>query len=104
MNYGSIYAGLPAEFSPPQKAALRLAGMGALTERTAYFDRIPELWQRWIAHQASIEIAGVIVALPTKEARKAALLEAPGEWRIEIRAHVLRLWRMPATEPQEASA
>ena len=100
MKSGSIYLGLPAEFRPPQKAAQRLADMDKLTQREAYFARIPPQWQAWVRHQAIIQIAGEIVALPTKEERKEALLEAPVAWRDEIKAHVVRLWRMPARAMQ----
>lgn len=105
MKNGGIYLGLPAEFRPPQKAAQRLADMTTLAQREAYFARIPAQWQRWIAHQAMIQIAAEIVALPGVAERREALLEAPFAWRDEIRAHVLRMWRMPrATQTGEARA
>jgi hypothetical protein len=106
MKSGSIYLGLPREFQSPQRAALRLAELKTLAQREAYFARIPAQWQTWIRHQGIIQIAGEIVALPEVEERREALLETPEGWREEIKAHVLRLWKMPRARsmPMEEAA
>lgn len=91
---GSVYAGLPAEFSSPNDAARRIARLGAAAERLALLERIPPGgWRWWVIHEAKLEIALEIVELPDKASRQEALAEVPEEWSEDVRAHVLRLWR-----------
>ncbi len=92
---GSVYAGLPVEFSSPNDAATRIARLGTAAERLAFLDRIPAGgWRWWVAHEAKRDIAIAIAdEIPDKEARQAALAEVPAEWLDDVRALVLVFWR-----------
>lgn len=92
----SNYEGLPSEFGTPLMAAQHLADLETRVERLAYFERIPRQWQKLIADQARLVIAGEIIKMPTRIERNMALAEVPHEWREEVTGHVKRLWRQPA--------
>jgi hypothetical protein len=89
----SVYAGLPAEFSSPNDAALRVARLGTAAERLALLNHVPPGYRWWVVHEAKLDIALAIVELPDKAARQEALAEVPEAWGDDVRAHVLRLWR-----------
>jgi hypothetical protein len=88
----NLYAGLPAEFRSPHRAAQRLAALDTLAGREAYFGRIPRGWQAQVRFHAIVDIAARIVATPGLPARERALLEVPAAWVPEVKAHVRRLW------------
>jgi hypothetical protein len=88
-----LYAGLPKEFSPPDRAAAAIAMLDAGKAREAYFQRIPEGWRAWVAHEAKIAIALRICGMPDKADRQAQLAAPPEAWREDVKWHVLRLWQ-----------
>ena len=94
MREHAIYVGLPEEFSPPDRAAHRIAMLDTREARQALFARMPEgAWQRWIAHEARIAIALRIVELPEIEGRRAALEQVPPEWLDMVGAYAKSFWK-----------
>ena len=92
MSRASFFAGLPAEFDPPEKAARHIAALKTIAEREACWLRIPEGWRPMIGHFVEITIAFDIVEMPEKVARQNALASVPEVWREEVKWHVVRLW------------
>jgi hypothetical protein len=84
---------LPAEFSPPERAADHIAEMKALADREAYWLRIPECWRPMIAQFAVIAIASRIVEMPEKFDRQNAIASVPEFLRERVKAFVLTMWQ-----------
>jgi hypothetical protein len=93
MKSGGIFLGLPAEFTPPERAAERLAKLVTRAEREAYWLRIPEGWRYFIGYVAALAIGHDIVALATLEARREALEQVPPILREQVEWRVMHLWR-----------
>lgn len=93
MSTTGLFAGLPAEFSPPEKAAERIAELRTLAEREAYFIRIPSQWRPFIGDLVPIAIASRIVELPEKAQRQDALASVPDFWRDLVRKLTVSLWQ-----------
>jgi hypothetical protein len=87
------FIGLPEEFSPPDRAAERIADLPTLAEREAFWLRIPEGWRPMIGHFAVRAIACRIEEMPEKHRRQDALASVPEMWREEVKAFVLTLWK-----------
>lgn len=93
MNYSEgTFTGLPAEFSPPEKAARHIAGLSTIAEREAYYLRIPTPWQKFIGELVPPMIAERIVDLPEKARRQDALASVPEIWRQRVKQWVMSLW------------
>ena len=92
MGFGSIFAGLPEEFSPPEAAAERIADLRTVAEREAYWLRIPQGWRTMIGHFAVIAIASRIVEMPEKADRQNAIYSVPEIWREQVKRFVLTMW------------
>ncbi len=84
---------LPAEFSPPERAAEHIAELKALADREAYWLRIPECWRPLVGHFAVIALASRIVEMPEKFDRQNALASVPEIWRERVKAFVLTMWQ-----------
>lgn len=93
MEHG-LFIGLPAEFSPPEKAADHIVALRTRAEREAYFLRIPEAWRPFIGDFARLFLGMHIGELPTLEERRAALAEVPELWLEEVRWHVTYVHRL----------
>lgn len=90
----SLYLGLPDRFRSPSHAALEIAALDRADDRRALLGEVPAGgWRRWVLHEAKIAIAARIVDMPRKADRQDALAAVPDEWRDEVKAHVLRLWK-----------
>ncbi len=83
---------LPAEFSPPEKAAERIAELNSLAEREAYWLRIPECWRPMIGGLAVHAMARRIYEMPLKFDRQNAIASVPELWRSQVKALVLSFW------------
>jgi hypothetical protein len=83
---------LPEEFSPPEKAADRIADLRTLAEREAYWLRIPECWRPMIGILAVYAIASRIVGMREKFDRQNAIASVPEIWREQVKALVLAWW------------
>lgn len=96
MNRDALFAGLPAEFAPPEKAADRIVELKTAAEREAYWLRLPELWRApngMIAVFARTFLASAIAdGELSLEQRRAAIAEVPVMWRDEVVALVKALW------------
>ncbi len=88
-----LFAGLPAEFSPPEKAADDIVRLATRAEREAYWLRIPERWRPFIGEFAKLFLGLHICELPTLESRRQALEEVPPMWADEVRWHTTYLFR-----------
>lgn len=98
-----LFLGLPAEFSPPEKAADHIVGLRTRAEREAYWLRIPERWRPFIGEFTRLFLGLYIGGLPTLEARRAALAEVPEMWLEEVRWHVRYVHRW-CQDPESAEA
>ena len=87
-----LFIGLPAEFSPPERAAERLAGLATRADREAYWLRIPEPWRYFIGYVAALAIGLDIVELETLDERRQAMAEVPEVLRAEVEWRVRHLW------------
>lgn len=88
----SIYAGLPADLSPPYAAAARIVNLNACAAREHLVASIPEQWRALIVHFARAGLAMRIVICDSLEERQGLLAEVPTAWRPDVEAHVRRLW------------
>ena len=110
----TIYAGLPADLTPPYAAAMRIVDLQTLAERERLIASIPEQWRALISHFARIGLATDIVVAPSRDGRQRRLAEVPPAWRSDIEAHALRLWPRreelradtwrPGRRPEESAA
>lgn len=90
----TIYIGLPDRFRSPTHAAAEIAMLDRAAERLDLLEQVPAGgWRRWVLHEAKVAIAARIVDLPRKSERQDALAAVPDEWREDVKAHVLRLWK-----------
>lgn len=87
-----LFIGLPAEFSPPEAAAGRLAKLATRAEREAYWLRIPEPWRFMIGNFAALFIGLDIVELQGLDERRKAIEEVPGVLRADVEWRVRHLW------------
>lgn len=98
-----LFIGLPAEFSPPEKAADHIVALRTAAEREAYWLRIPEQWRPFIGDFARLFLGIHIGGLQTLEARRQALEEVPLMWREEVRWHAVYVHRRSRELEQESA-
>jgi hypothetical protein len=98
-----LFIGLPAEFSPPEKAADAIVALRTRAEREAYWLRLPEQWRPFIGELCRLFLGLHIGQLETLEARRAALAEVPPIWLDEVKWHVRYVHRW-AQDPEAAEA
>lgn len=90
----NIFAGLPSEFSPPEKTAMHIATLNTIAEREAYWLRLPQQWRGpFVGHLVELAIARRICDMPEKIQRQNALASVPDLWRENVRWQVVRMWR-----------
>lgn len=87
------FAGLPEEFSPPEKTADRIAALSTIAEREALWLRIPEQWRPMIGELAMHMMACRIADMPQKFDRQNALASVPEIWRTLVKALVVSFWK-----------
>lgn len=87
-----IYAGLPADLSPPYAAAARIVNLDTAVARERFAAALPDQWRALIAHFARVGLATRVVICDSLEERQGLLVEVPAEWRQDVEAHVRRLW------------
>lgn len=87
-----VFAGLPEEFSPPERTAERIAHLNTVAEREALWLRIPQGSRPMVGHFAVRAIACRIVEMPEKLDRQNAIWSVPEMWREEVKRFVLTLW------------
>jgi len=92
VEINTIYAGLPADLSPPYAAAARIVALLTLAERERLTASIPDQWRDLISHFARVGLATSIVIADSLEERQRRLAEVPSAWRGEVEAHTRRLW------------
>lgn len=85
-------ASLPAEFSPPDRAAERIVALPTRAEREAFWLRVPEAWRPSIGRLAALHLGMAISEMPELERRRQALGEVPEIWLEDVRWHVRRLY------------
>lgn len=100
---------LPAEFSPPDVTAERIAALNTIAEREALWVRIPAEWQPMTGVLTVHAIARRIYAIPARADRQAAIDAVPGIWRSEVKKLVVSFWntrhlRAEAQDEQRAAA
>jgi len=88
-----IYAGLPADLSPPYAAAERIVNLGTRAERDLLMASIPtDGWRAMIGQFARVGLATQVVIALSLEDRQRLLAEVPEAWRADVESHVRRLW------------
>lgn len=86
------HIGLPEEFSPPEKAAERIAELNTIAEREALWLRLPEPWRPMIEIFTVQAIACRIAEMPEKFDRQNAIASVPEMWREQVKAKVISFW------------
>lgn len=102
MDYG-LFIGLPAEFSPPEKAADHIVALRTRAEREAYWLLIPERWRPFIGEFVRLFLGMHIGQLATLEERRSALAEVPEMWLPDVQWHVKAVYRW-SRDPEAAEA
>jgi len=91
---------LPAEFSPPEKAAERIAALNTVAEREALWLRMPEDWRPMIEILAVHAMASRIADMPQKFDRQNAIASVPELWREQVKALVISFWQTRESRAQ----